>query len=1187
MRLKLILGSALVVLLLTVGRMPAEAVQSDQGNQVFRIGAFDRSSAEFAVGTPTRPVTFVVGRSTPAKDWYAVQPAENTLPGSAQAPNDTGAPRVVNFSLDRLPAAGYEILVSLLIENPTVPALKISVNGKKGTFYLHPKLDYKMGDQLSWFDPIYSQAEVRFAFPGSYLHEGMNSITFQVLAQADEQATTAHLIYDAVELDRIDGGFHPEAPSTQILPTIFFRRNSADADQLNELIDVFVRYGEPVEAGTGFDLVLAGRQYHQALRGGQDFGEEKLEFSVPEFPAQTQAQADWDVQGHRQHSEKLIDPEKKWKLYVVPHIHIDVGYTDYQAKVATIQSRVIDEAMDLTAKHPDFRFSLDGGWPLSQFMAMRVPEEQKRAITAIKKEQLFVPAQYASLLTGFPTAETLIRSFYPSADFSRVNGTPFNYANITDVPSYTWSYASILASAGLKYFLAGSDNSRAPVFNVKAPLNESSPFWWQGPDGKKVLLWYSRHYMQVQYLFGLPALLSSGRDTLPLFLQQYERPAYRANAAIIFGTEVENTDLFPQQAELVERWNNAYAYPRLQYSGVYEALKSIGDQLGDDIPTIRGDGGPYWENGIASDAYYAAMERENESRGPSAEKLATLSALVNPRVAADTVNLDRMWTDMVLMDEHTWTSHLSVSDPKSIEAIEQSTVKNSYASTAHSIADWVTRSSMTSIVDSIYASPRSLVIFNTLNWKRSGRVCIDLNSLDDLIDLSSAQAVPVERVSDDGDPKLLGELQRPGTTLRGKLQRACFVAQNVPATGYKVFSLRHMEKEPVSPSPLGTTTLESPYYRVKLDSATGSVRSIYDKQLQRELVSQDSPYRFGQYLYVTGGDGPPNRLTYFPLEVPKAPVQVHPAAGGVLLSVTRTPSGEVARMQSSAMDTPRITTEIRLFDQQKKIEFTEDITKKEVDSKEAVYFAFPFALNKPQFQYEIQNGVVDPAKDMYLGAGYEWFSVQHWVSAQQNGVSATVMPLDAGLVTLGDIVRGAAPTQFGDRPGTIFSYPMNNYWFTNWPAGQGGNFRFRYIITSAPSTDPANLSRIGWEEMTPLEPDEVTTQDRASKSPRPLDGKQESFLDVEDPNLLLETWKPAEDGNGTILRFLDFGGTTRTVTVQTPLVHLKQVWQTDAVERNELPLSLAGTDRFQFTVHPNEIVTVRIFGEHVLEAPAI
>ena len=654
-----------------------------------------------------------------------------------------------------------------------------------------------------------------------------------------------------------------------------------------------------------------------------------------------------------------------------------------------------------------------------------------------------------------------------------------------------------------------------------------------------------------------------------MFLQQYEHPSYHANGTIIFGTQGENTDLFPQQAELVQQWNSVYAYPRLQYSGFYEAITNIAQQFGNDMPTISGDGGPYWEDGIGSDAYYAAMERQNESRGPSAEKLATLTSLVNPNFAADKMDLDRMWTDMVMMDEHTWDSDNSVDDPTSREAVQQLAVKDLYAINARELGRFVMRSSMASIADSISAGHGSLIVFNMLNWKRSGLLTVDLKKSDEIVDASSGQVIPVEVLGGGND-----------------FQHVRFVATDVPATGYKVFQLRHAETTAAPAAITQTTTLESAYYRVQLDTETGAVRSIYDKQLQRELVDQQSPYRFGQYLYVTGGDQKPNSLLQYRVVSPKPNLQIHLAQDGSLVSVTRTPYGWVARMESTDTNTPKITSEIRLFEQEKKIEFVEDVNKKEVYSKEAVYFAFPFAMDKPQFQYEIQTGVVDPAKDVYPGAGHEWFSVQHWVSVQQNGVAATVMPLDASLVTLGDINRGAWPAQFGQRPGTIFSYAMNNYWSTNYRAGQGGHFRFRYVITSEASTNAVQLSRLGWEEMTPLEKDEVTSQDKALNLPRSLNGKQDSFLHVDDKDLLLDTWKPAEDGKGTILRFLDLGSTeARTVTVQTPLLQLQQAWQTDAVERNQKPLSLVGTKGFEFTIHPHEIVTVRIIGKDVMQPP--
>ncbi len=403
--------------------------------------------------------------------------------------------------------------------------------------------------------------------------------------------------------------------------------------------------------------------------------------------------------------------------------------------------------------------------------------------------------------------------------------------------------------------------------------------------------------------------------------------------------------------------------------------------------------------------------------------------------------------------------------------------------------------------------------------------------------------------------------------------------------GYKVYYLRPSEKPVPAAQTTKTTTLESPYYRVELDTSSGGVRSIYDKQLQKELVDQNSPYRFGQYLYVSGGDKEPNSVLQYRVVSPKAELQIHAAGDGRLLSVERAPYGWLARLESSAENTPSILSQIRLFENDKKIEFVENITKKEVLTKEAVYFAFPFAMSHPQFQYEIQNGVVDPAKDMYPGAGHEWFSAQHWVSVQQDGISGTVIPLDTPLITLGDINRGAWPTEFGQRSGTIFSYAMNNYWHTNYRAAQGGDFQFCYVITSAPSTNAAGLSRMGWEEVTPLEENEIRSQDKALNVARPLDGKQASFLTIDDPNLLFDTWKPAEDGDGTILRLIDLGGASRTATVTTPLLAINKVFETDAVERNQKPLPIKGSNGFQVEIHPHEVVTIRVTGNQLLHAP--
>lgn len=1157
-----IVKSAIISCIIALSSFATAQSAQSRGTKVFQLGVFDGSSNEFAEGVPASPVIADFDTANPNHQWHGSQPAVQPSAQSGSRIELASAPRTIRFTISEKPAAAYRLRVSVLMESRSVPALRTCVNGKCGMFHLDSPLDAHMGDSDDTFQSVCAPADVSFVFPGSYLHGGSNEISFQVIEDKNWPVDGASLTYDAIELDTAPAAELPTQSSAAIVPTVFY---VGQPGQLKELVNVYVRSTGRFGSDSSVALTVAGKSYRAKFQGDGDFGEQQVEFEIPEFTANSASHLEWKAGDKKYSADQKITPQKKWTLYLVPHIHLDVGYSDYQPKVAAVQARAIDEGMDFAERVPGFKFSVDGSWALDQFMQTRSAADQQRAISAMKKDQLFVPAQYADLLTGFPTAETLIRSLYFSANFSREQETPFNYANVTDVPTYSWSYPSVLAAAGIKYLLAGPNGhlTRAPV-DIQGRLNEKSPFWWVGPDGSKVLFWYGRHYWEGGMMFGLNPEVSAGRETIPVYLKTYERPSYKADAVILYGSQQENTDLFPQQADLATKWNAKFAYPKMQYSGFYEALHAIAEQFGDAIPTISGDGGPYWEDGIASNAREAAMERQNEGRAPSVDKLATLSSVVNPRLAANKEALDRMWTNIVLMDEHTWNSHDSVSDPSSDETAHQSKVKEMYAVNAREIADFVARNSMAGLADAIPAGRGSLIVFNTLNWKRSALVNFDLDKGREIVDRATDKVVPVQVVSESA-----------------KLAKVRFMVADVPAFGYKVFELRRGAKDLRAGDSTQSTTLENRFYRVKLDQSSGAVRSIYDKELGKELVNQQSPYRFGQYLYVSGGDTRPNTLLQYRTIRIEPELNVEGAHDGRLLSTEQTSYGSVARMQSTDTNTPTLTTEIRLFNDQKKIEFVEDVDKTAVRTREAIYFAFPFAMGHPQFQYEIQNGVVDPAKDMYPGAGHDWFSVQHWVSVQQDGMSGTVMPIDASLVTLGDIYRGAWPDHFGTRPGAIFSFAMNNYWSTNYDAQQGGHIQLRYLVTSAPSTDEQSLSRMGWEEATPLESDVVTSQDKAV-APHPSEAsRQAGYLDVSDPAVLVEDWKPAEDGKGTILRLLDLGGTARQVTIQTPLLTISRAVQTDAVERDKKDLSLIGRHGLIVVVHPHEIVTIRLIGNSI------
>jgi hypothetical protein len=1126
---------------------------------VWQIGKFDKSSLEFNQAAPKpgaaqapNDLVYVVGKSQ-AADWSAFQPGSSNGGAGFRA-----HPYAVQFDLPSAPRGVYTLKVALLIEVPRIPRLEVAINGHKGLYFLHPSLDYTGGDVPSAFLPNYSAATITAELPTPYLRQGANQL---VLTANDDPAerddvTNPGLYYDAVALEQDAGAkFSPAEASVQALPTVFYTQKESG---LAELVDVYVRQNQSFR-GTEAGLTVGQSKLNAQLAPDWDFGEQRAEFAVPEFAAGTHGEVSVTVNRHTRRYPVTLDPARKWNLFLVPHTHLDVGYTDYQAKVAEDQARTLDEAIQMIHDHPDFRFSMDGVWCLQQFLSARSEAQKQLLGQAVQDKKIFVPLNEASLLTGFPALETLIRSLYAGYEFNHKYGGDGDYADITDVPSYSWSYASVMAAAGMKYFVAGSDNYRAPVL-LQGRLHEKSPFWWEGPDGGRILMWYSRHYLQMQTLLGLPPRISAGRDSLPLYLENYTRPDYKSDSTILYGTQVENTDLFPQQATFVGEWNQVYAFPHIRYSGFSEAVGYIAKQFGDAVPVVKGDGGPYWEDGIPSTSRSAALERTNEQRALAAEKFATLSSLVNERLRPDSEAFQQLWQDMALYDEHTWGDNRSVSNPHCQEAVQQLAIKEGFAAEAGKRVDNLLRRSLAALADYISDPQGTLLVFNPLSWRRSSLVEIDLDKGLELQDVSTQQTVPYEVLA-------------TGPNYR----HVRFLAQDVPSLGYRAYALKPTPQTPPEPPASAESTFENQYYRVALDPESGAVKSIFDKELNKELVNASSPYRFNQYLYVTGGDHAPNRALVYSPAAPAPDFSIHGAGSGRLMSVIREPFGTVARLVSQGVNTPRIESEIILFNGEKKIAFANHLHKTEVFTKEGVYFAFPFAMEHPQFRYETQNGFVDPSRDLLPGAGHEWFSVQHWVAADEGGTTVALAPLDASLVTLGDIFRATWPEQFGQRSGTIFSYTMDNYWDTNYAAGQGGDFTFRYVLTSGHNLAPAALSRFGWEELTPLEADQITSQDKALNTPRPLEAAQGSFLQVDQPNVVLVTWKVAEDGDGTVLRFLEVGGEASSVEVQTPRLDVKSAWQCDALERKKASLENSAHG-FRFAAKPFEIVTVRVEG---------
>jgi hypothetical protein len=1080
------------------------------------------------------------------------------------------------FSLAEVPRGVFHLNLSLLSRQPRAPALQLEINGHRGFYYVDPRLGYSLADAADAFNPIHASAQRRISLPARYFRAGENRLT---LTCVDEPATVttdvtlggpgdSGLYYDALSLLQSPDASFQEPLSISFEPTVFYRQG---ASGLEEECRLTVRYPDTWDGGKA-TITLGKFTTSVEVPKKLGFGEARYRVDVPEGTLAGAVRIDLvstsgprRVAKGRQTFSMDFTPSRKWKVFYAPGVHQDIGYTDYQAKVAEVHARNIDRLLDVYGNHPGYRFNLDGSWTLEQWLLARAPEARRKFGEEARAGRIGMNAFYGNFWTETLSLEELYRGLYFSKQIERSLGVPFETAWATDVPSYSWSMPSVLAMAGIRYFAAAANQTRGPLV-AYGHWNARSPFWWEGPDGQRVLAWYSYHYIQLRALFGLPPPPETCGDGLARFLQLYERADYVPDAVLVFGTDTDNVSADFQDADFVERWKTRYVYPQIIPARFGEFFRYLEDNYAARLPVVRGDGGAYWEDSVGTSAQATGRYREGQTRALAAEALATLVATLRPLFRFPQELGQDLWRNLLLYGEHTFTSFRAVTQPGRDDVTEQTRVKVGRANRAASAIDELMRRGLSQLADLIPTEGENLIVYNPLGWMRSGLVLVDVDAGTTLTDLARGRPVDYDVVA-----------ARDGfATIR-------FWVQEVPSFGYKVYKLGRGQVVPPGRAEPQTNIVQNRFYRITFDPTRGAIKSIFDKELGRELVDTSSPYALNEYLYVAGGGSEAGRgegaeatqLTYNVETLPLAELTIHRAEQGQIVSVEKTPWGHVVRLEARAQRTPEIETEILLPDDVKRIEIRNHIQKELVYAKEAAYFAFPWAAANPTFRFDIANGWVDPEKDLLEGAASEWFAPQHWVNVEDGTTSVTLAVVDAPLVSLSDINRRRWPRNFSKTSPAVFSYVLNNYWFTNTPAGQSGDFLFRYVITSGPRFDPAQAARMGREARTPLEVSTIRSNDKTIGAGGILSPAQASLAEARPENVLISALKTAEDGQGLMVRVLETAGRSSEAQLTLPLSTIASADACNAVEDCGGALE-RDAHSVKFSIGPHQVRTIRV-----------
>ena len=150
---------------------------------------------------------------------------------------------------------------------------------------------------------------------------------------------------------------------------------------------------------------------------------------------------------------------------------------------------------------------------------------------------------------------------------------------------------------------------------------------------------------------------------------------------------------------------------------------------------------------------------------------------------------------------------------------------------------------------------------------------------------------------------------------------------------------------------------------------------------------------------------------------------------------------------------------------------------------------------------------------------------------------------------------------------------MHNYWHTNYAARQGGEQVFRFRVSLLPpGAEPAEPVRRGWAACDPL----YVSAPYTAPVPGPLIAK-DAALSVQDPGVLVVGAKPADDGEGAVVKLLDVAGTARSVTIRPAAHTFRAARRANLVEMNGDALAVAPDGRVALELSAWGVGAARLF----------
>ncbi len=816
------------------------------------------------------------------------------------------------------------------------------------------------------------------------------------------------------------------------------------------------------------------------------------------------------------------------QIYLMNSSHQDIAWMDSPEKcIIERDTMLLSPLFEMAEKDKNYRFDVEDALMIKEFIE-RHPNKKELVKQMLQDGRISCGSTYTQPYEEMYSGEALARQFYFGAKWLKdeFNYNPTVYWN-EDVPGRTPQMMQLMRKAGTQYMMISR--------------HERGLFNWYSPDDSFVTVFTPGHYsnaftpLQKNFHEAAQFLASSSLDWANYYTKKTISPVIPLLSDWDMSPAKDYSQLIQQWENINELQNDQGKYvpaklPGFKIASTPEFFDALMDQ-NPQLPAIRGERPNVWMY-IHGPSHQKALNasREGDILLTIAEKLATANALVDGSfVNYPTHELNRAWEAKIYPD-HGWGGKQGeITDALFLQKYEF----------AKAEAEKIINKNLQELASKVKTDSskgRPLVVFNSMNMLRTDPVVAS-------VQFSEGQTFGVKMCEQNGSP-LNVQLTNCTTFPDGSVQSAKihFTASEIPAIGYKTYYLQTVPVQTKKTTPEFTPQAENRFY--KLSFGNGGLASIFDKELNKELVNADKFVAGEVFTMRSEGNGA-GEFT----DVQQPDMAGFDKTGNYPTHWQIESDGPIFTIYSyrQAIRHAVVEQHIKVYHQQKRIDFDVDLLNWEGILYREFRMALPLNMTDGQVAYEVPFGVVEVGKDEIEGAAGERYTticknihprgIENWIGASNSEFGVT---LSSSVVVADWIDPTDQPIGNQILQPILLASRRSCHWEGN-EYLQTGTHHFHFSLNShLPGWEYGqNAGRQANEQLLT-----VWTDHAYRTASLPETG---SFFSSTGENILISTVKKAENSDEVVMRLVETSGRNQSVQVKI-FNHIKEAQLTNLIE---------------------------------------